>query len=43
MKDTDCPRHPKRWFDGSTAQEHIRDGLQLLARIVLLTVSVGCL
>lgn len=33
----------KRWFDGHTPQDHIRDGLQLLVRVVLLTLSAGCM
>lgn len=36
-------RPPKRWFDGHLQHEHIRDGMHLLARVVLLTVSAGCL
>lgn len=33
----------KRWFDGQAPQEHIRDGLQLLLRAVLLIASTGCM
>lgn len=43
MQEASTGHHPKRWFDGRSPQEHIRDGLQLLARVVLLTVSAGCL
>ena len=43
MRGANSDRRPKRWFDGSTAQEHLRDGLQLLLRILLLTGSLGCL
>ena len=43
MQEAGSSHHPKRWFDGRSPQEHIRDGLQLLARVVLLTVSAGCL
>ena len=43
MREASSGRHPKRWFDGNSPQEQIRDGLQLLARVVLLTVSAGCL
>ena len=43
MQGASTGRHPKRWFDGRSPQERIRDGLQLLARVVLLTVSAGCL
>lgn len=34
---------PKRWFDGHSPHEHFRDGLQLLVRVVLLTLSAGCM
>ena len=43
MRKASSAPHPKRWFDGHSRQEHFRDGLQLLARVVLLTVSAGCL
>jgi hypothetical protein len=43
MREASSGRHPKRWFDGRSPQEHIRDGLQLLVRVVLLTVSAVCL
>ena len=41
MPEASSGRHPKRWFEGHTPREHIRDGLQLLARVVLLMVSAG--
>lgn len=43
MQEVNTCHHPKRWFDGHSPQEHMCDGLQLLARVVLLTVSAGCL
>ncbi len=43
MREASSGHHPKRWFDGHSPQGRIRDGLQLLARVVLLTVSAGCL
>lgn len=43
MREASSGRHPKRWFDGHSPQSHLLDGLQLLARVVLLTVSAGCL
>lgn len=43
MREASSGHHPKRWFDGRSTQEHIRDGLQLLARVVMLAVSAGCL
>ena len=43
MREASSGHHPKRWFDGHSLHERIRDGLQLLARVVLLTVSAGCL
>ena len=43
MQEAGTAHHPKRWFDGRSSQEHIRDGMQLLARVVLLTVSAGCM
>ena len=42
MRATDDVR-PKRWFDGHSPHEHFRDGLQLLVRVVLLTLSAGCM
>ena len=43
MQSTDGEVHPKRWFDGSTARSHLRDGLRLFLRVLLLTASLGCL
>ena len=33
---------PKRWFDGHTPQEHLRDATHLLARVVMLMASMAC-
>ncbi len=33
---------PKRWFDGHTPQNHIRDAAHLLARVVMLVASMAC-
>lgn len=33
---------PKRWFDGHTPQEHIRDAAHLLVRTVMLVTSMAC-
>lgn len=42
MRKAGSGHHTKRWFDGHSPQEHIRDGLQLLARVVMLVVSMAC-
>lgn len=42
MQATDDVR-PKRWFDGYTPQDHIRDAAHLLARLIMLLTSAGCL
>lgn len=34
--------HSKRWFDGHTPREHIRDTAHLLARAVMLIASMAC-
>ena len=34
--------HSKRWFDGHTPQDHIRDAAHLLARVVMLATSMAC-
>ena len=33
---------PKRWFDGHTPQDHIRDAAHLLARVFMLLASMTC-
>ena len=33
---------PKRWFDGHTPQDHIRDAAHLLARVIMLATSMAC-
>lgn len=33
---------PKRWFDGHTPQDHIRDAAHLLTRVVMLVASMAC-
>jgi len=35
--------HSKRWFDGSTMTEHLRDALHLVLRVALIGASMGCL
>ena len=34
--------HSKRWFDGHTPQDHIRDAAHLLARVIMLVASMAC-
>ena len=41
MRATDDVR-PKRWFDGQTRKDHIRDAAHLLARVVMLVASMAC-
>ena len=33
---------PKRWLDGHTPQDHVRDAAHLLARVVMLVASMAC-
>ena len=33
---------PKRWFDGHTRKDHIRDSAHLLARLLMLVASMAC-
>ena len=33
---------PKRWFDGHTPQDHIRDAAHLLVRVLMLVTSMVC-
>ena len=41
MRATDDAR-PKRWFDGHTRKDHIRDAAHLLARVLMLVASATC-
>ena len=33
---------PKRWFDGRSLQDQIRDAAHLLARVAMLVTSMAC-
>ena len=42
MQEASTGHHPQRWFDGHSPQEHMRDALQVLLRVLLLCTSLGC-